>query len=98
MSQEIIKNSADGATLFAISTGAGNYLGWFDFINQNAGGVGVIISFLSFVVGAAFYILTYNKPDKSRDNSNKIMELEAELFDTKKQIQAISDRKINTYK
>lgn len=93
MSQNTVKALADGAIATAATAGAGSYLGWFDFINQNAAGIGVIISFLSFVVAITFYVLTYRKPDNSRKNANKIMELEAELNDAIEQIHAISERK-----
>lgn len=93
MKQETAKTLGDGAATLAVSTGAGNYLGWFDFINQNAAGIGVIISFLSFIVAVIFYVLTYKKPDDSRKNSNKIMELQAELDDAIRQIELISERK-----
>jgi hypothetical protein len=88
LKQEIVKHSADGAVILAISTGAGNYLGWFDFINQNAAGIGVIISFLSFIVAVVFYILTYRKPDNSRKNTAEIIALKAAL-------NAVSERRNN---
>ena len=95
MKQENLKNLADGATTLAISTGTSSGLGWLDFINQYADVFGLGISLVSAIAAIIFYYVSYKKPDNSRKNTNKILELEAELMDTKKQIEAISDRKSN---
>ncbi len=79
MKQDSARYLADGAATLAVSTGAGNYYGWFDFINQNAAGIGVIISFLSFCVAVTFYIMTYRKSDNSHKNTDKIKELESQI-------------------
>jgi len=84
--QESAKALGDGAATLAASTGVGSYLGWFDFINQNAAGIGVIISFISLCVAVTFYVMTYNKPDNSDKNLERIKLLEDQL-------KGISDRK-----
>ena len=93
MNYDTAKALGDGAAALAVSTGTVNYLGWFDFINQNAPGVSVIISFLAFVSAIIFYIVTYNKPDNSNKNSVKIMELQADLDDAIERIHLITERK-----
>lgn len=93
MNYDTAKALGDGAAALAVSTGASSYLGWFDFINQYASGIGVIISFLAFVSAVVFYIMTYNKPDNSSENAAKIMELQSELDDAIERIHSISERK-----
>ena len=76
MKQEITKALGDGATTLAVSSGIVTNLGWFEFINANAPGLGFIASCIFGVIGTMFYWLTYLKRTK---NSIKIAELELEL-------------------
>lgn len=72
MKQESVKHLADGATTLAVSSGASSYFGWFTFINENAPGVGVILSFLFGVIGIIFYWLTWSKLTLAEENKKKL--------------------------
>ena len=75
MKQESLKHLADGATISAVSTGAGNYLGWFGFINENAPGIGVLLSMFFGICGVVFYVISYRKATVADDNAKKIDQL-----------------------
>ncbi|MCJ8292900.1 MAG: hypothetical protein MJK15_00705 [Colwellia sp.] len=79
MNQEIAKTIADTATAVAVTAGASSYFKVFEFLNQYAGGIGVLISLLSFTVATTFYVLTYRKPDASIDNTVEIKKLKEQL-------------------
>jgi hypothetical protein len=66
--QESVKHLADGATTLAVGSGASSYFGWFVFINENAPGVGVILSFFFGVTGLIFYILNLKKLSLADEN------------------------------
>ena len=76
MKQEITKGLGDGAITLAVSSGVGTNLGWFEFINTNAPGLGFIASCAFGLIGTMFYYLTYLKRTK---NSKKIEQMQAEL-------------------
>lgn len=59
---------ADGATTLAVGSGASSYFGWFVFINENAPGVGVILSFFFGMTGLIFYILNLRKLSLADEN------------------------------
>ncbi len=74
MKQEITKVLADGAAASAVSLGAATKLGWFDFINANAPGLGVIASCIFGVIATIFYYLTYAKSTQADENKIKLDE------------------------
>ena len=76
MKQEITKTLGDGAVTLAVSGGIVNKLGWFEFINANAPGLGFLASCFFGVVATIFYYLTYRAKD---ENTERIKELEAAL-------------------
>lgn len=76
MKQEITKVLGDGALTLAVSGGIVNKLGWFEFINANAPGLGFIASCFFGVVATIFYWLTYKSKN---ENTIKIAELESAL-------------------
>lgn len=95
MKQETLKHLADGATISAVSTGIANKLGWFHFINENAAGIGVLLTAFFGIVGLVFYYLTWKKSTLSDENKQKI-EFLGEAFDdhkeeTKKQFECVHD-------
>jgi len=79
MKQETIKHLADGATISAVSSGASSYFGWFTFINENAAGIGVILSFLFGVTASVFYCLTWRKATLANENKKEIVSQGAKL-------------------
>jgi uncharacterized membrane-anchored protein len=76
MRHEITKQIGDTATGLAVSGGVAVELGWFEFINANATGLGFISSVIFGIIGTAFYWLSYTKKDR---NTEKIAELEETL-------------------
>ena len=68
MKQESVKHLADGATTFAVGSGASSYFGWFVFINEYAPGVGVILSFIFGTIGIIFYYLNQKKLTLADEN------------------------------
>jgi len=82
---EITRVTADGAAALAVSGGIVNKLGWFEFINANAPGLGFIASCVFGLIATFFYYITYKAKN---DNTIKIAELENTLA-------KIDDRKIN---
>jgi uncharacterized membrane-anchored protein len=82
---EITKALGDGTVLVAVSGGIVNKLGWFEFINANAPGLGFIASCFFGLIATFFYYITYKAKN---DNTIKIAELENALA-------KIDDRKIN---
>jgi hypothetical protein len=72
--QESVKHLADGATTLAVGSGASSYFGWFVFVNNNAAGIGVLLSFFFGVVGLIFYWLTWRKSTLADENKTKLDE------------------------
>lgn len=85
MKSEITKVLADGTAVVAVSGGIVNKLGWFEFINANAPGLGFIASCFFGIVATFFYYITYKTKD---ENTIRIAELE-------NVIATIDDRKPN---
>ena len=81
MRQESVKHLADGATTLAISSGASSYFGWFTFINNNAPGIGVLLSFFFGSIGLIFYFFTWKKSTLADENKVTLSE-HAEKLDT----------------
>jgi hypothetical protein len=72
--QESVKHLADGATTLAVGSGASSYFGWFVFVNNNAAGIGVLLSFFFGVIGLIFYWLTWRKSTLADENKTKLDE------------------------
>jgi len=72
MKQEVMQAVAHSATAAAVGTGAGNYLGWFAFINTNAPGIGVLLSCFFGVSGLIFYVLTWRKSTLADENKREL--------------------------
>ena len=79
MKQESVKHLADGATTLAVGSGASSYFGWFVFINENAPGVGVILSFFFGMTGLICYILNLKKLSLADENKINIGDLSTEV-------------------
>ncbi len=84
MKQEIAKVLADGTMKASVSGGIVSSL--LSFLNANAAGIGVLISFIGMVIATIFYWLTYLKSTQSDKNTK-------EIEDLKKQLALVSDRK-----
>ena len=76
MKQEITKVLADGTATLAVGTGAATKLGWFEFINANAQGLGFMASCFFGVVATIFYFLTYSKSTQADQNKKDLKALE----------------------
>ena len=108
MKQEITKGLADGAATLAVSGGLANKLGWFEFINANAPGLGFMASCFFGVVATIFYFLTYSKSAQADKNKKNLEVLEdvmsVHIKDTEKSFTKVDDgiseilRKINSTK
>ena len=81
MKQEALQVVAHSATAAAVGTGAGNYLGWFSFINSNAPGIGVLLSCFFGVAGLIFYIMTWQKSTLADENKKGLAKQESKLDD-----------------
>jgi len=78
--QENVKSLADGATTLAVSSGASSYFGWFTFINDNAPGIGVLLSLIFGLIGIIFYWLTLKKSTLA-DENKRGLEANSEKLD-----------------
>lgn len=76
MKQEITKVLADGAATLAVSGGIATKLGWFEFINANAQGLGFIASCVFGIVATIFYFMTYSKATQADKNRKDLKVLE----------------------
>ena len=85
MRQELTKGLADGAASLAVSGGIVTKLGWFEFINANAPGLGVLASCFFGVVATIFYYLTYAKSTQADQNKKDLNVLEGVMSDHKKE-------------
>ena len=74
MKQDIIAHSA---TTLAVGTGASSYFGWFTFINANAPGIGILLSFFFGTAGLIFYFLTWKKSTLADNNEKRLDKVEA---------------------
>ena len=94
MNSEILKTSADGATTLAVGLGASSYLGAFDFINTNAPGIGIILSFVFGVIGLFFYWLTWKKSTLADENKKDLEDFKTDFdehkTDTSKQFNSLN--------
>lgn len=81
MKQEITKALADGTATLAVSGGIATKLGWFEFINANAQGLGFMASCFFGAVATLFYFLTYSKSTQADQNKKDLEELESVMTD-----------------
>ena len=95
MKQETGKLLADGATISAVSTGASSYFGWFDFVNANAPGIGILLSFFFGVIGLIFYWLTWKKATLADENKKTIKDngekLDLHINETRNDFKSVND-------
>lgn len=80
MKQETLKHLADGTSALAVSTGIGNsaFVYW-DFINKNAAGIGVILSVFFGLIAIGFNIYNARKSRLSSENEKEIEKLKKQL-------------------
>ena len=79
MKQETLKHFGDGAIISAVSTGAVNKLGWLHYLNENAGGIGLMVTTFFGLIGMVFYYLTWKKSTQSDQNKKELTELDKKL-------------------
>ena len=77
MKQETVKHLGDGATTLAVSTGMGS--SWLGFLNHNAAGIGVILTFIFGCIGVLFYYLNWKKTVQAEHNAKEIEDLKSQL-------------------
>lgn len=81
MKQELTKALADGAASLAVSGGIVTKLGWFDFVNANAPGLGVLASCFFGIIATIFYFMTYSKSTQADKNKKDLKALEGVMSD-----------------
>lgn len=75
MKQEMTRIIGDSAATIAIGGGMAAKLGWFEFINENAQGLGFIASCVFGVIATIFYIIAYFKSTQSDKNKEDLVSL-----------------------
>lgn len=80
-----MKHLADGAMTLAVGSGASSYYGWFLFVNANAPGIGVILSFIFGAIGLVFYFLTWKKSTLADENKIGLDSLSKSFIDHKEE-------------
>lgn len=85
MKQEIASHLGHGATALAVGTGTSSYFGWFTFINENAPGVGVLLSAFFGFTGLFFYYITWKKSTLADQNKADIESLSVAFEDHKEE-------------
>ena len=98
MKQNIAQALGDGASTLAVASGMGTavnaHYGWFEFVNANAGGIGVLTSAFFGFVGLFFYYITYKKTTLARDNKISLevhaIKLDDHIQETKTQFNSLS--------
>ena len=68
MRQENLADLGHGAITLSVGMGVSNQLGWFNFINENAAGLGFIATVFFGLVGLVFYHLTLKKSTLADQN------------------------------
>ncbi len=68
MKQETLADLGHSAIALSAGTGVSNHLGWFDFINANATGLGFIATSFFGSVGLVFYWLNLRKSTLADQN------------------------------
>ena len=90
MNQVSAKEFADGLNILTASTGvsssAWGALEYWDFVNTNAAGIGVLITLFFGIIAICFNIYNSSKLNQSDENTKKIKELQMQLA-------AINERK-----
>ena len=83
MKQETAKQLADGLNALTASTGVGSsawgLLEYWDFVNTNAAGLGVLITIFFGLIAIAFNLYNSSKLRQSDTNKNKLLELDVKL-------------------
>lgn len=95
MKQETLKHLGDGAIISAVSTGAINKLGWLSYLNENAGGIGLIITTFFGLIGLFFYYLTWKKSILADVNKIELIQhgekLDAHIKETNNQFKCLNN-------
>lgn len=76
MKQEITKVLADGTATLAVGGGIATRLGWFEFVNSNAQGLGFLASCFFGIIATVFYFMTYSKSTQADKNKKDLKALE----------------------
>lgn len=74
---ESARNIADVAMTVTAVTGAGS--SWLGYLNNNAAGIGVVMTFFFGVCGVTFYVLSYRKASLADVNAVKVAALESKI-------------------
>jgi hypothetical protein len=77
--QETLKALSDGLATSTVSLGIGtSSLSWLGFLNDNAAGLGVLLTFASFVIYFVFQILSHRKLSLADENKLHLERIEKE--------------------
>lgn len=63
------------ASVTGAVTGANSYFGWFNFVNLNAPGIGVLLSIIFGIIGIIFMFKAAKKDKLANDNKKEIDEI-----------------------
>lgn len=99
MSRETIKALADSSNILTASTGIGTSawgaLEYWNFINTNAAGIGVMLTVSFGLIAIAFNLYNSLKLNKADENKKKIDEhgekLQSHMQETKKSFSKVDD-------
>ena len=105
MKQLAVKHLTDGANALVIGSGAGTSvwggLEYWDFINTNAAGIGVLFTLFFGLIALAFNIYNASKSTQADKNKKEIESNSAEFkkfrAETKKGINSILDELKNNH-
>ncbi len=93
MKQDTLKALSDGLATSTVSLGIGtSSLSWLGFLNDNAAGLGVLLTFASFVIYFVFQILSHRK--LSLADQNRI-QLELNRKEHERQLELIKAQVVN---
>jgi hypothetical protein len=85
--QDTLKALSDGLATSTVSLGIGtSSLSWLGFLNDNAAGLGVLLTFASFVIYFVFQILSHRKLSLADQNKLHLERIEKE---SKKELKLI---------
>lgn len=79
MKQETLKALSDGLATSTVSLGIGtSSLSWLGFLNDNAAGLGVLLTFASFIIYFVFQIMSHRKLSLADQNKVHLERMEKE--------------------
>lgn len=87
--QEVTQTIANYALGTSVVSGAAVDMGWFDFINANAPGLGFIASVVFGLIATMFYFITYIKKTA---NTKEIEKLRIQNINNALEVKRLNDK------